>query len=473
MNKLIKRIKEEFSYHPDLIIKTIKLSFFKEINIIYLETVSASDKVNDYILKNIIIGHNKINKKNLASYLASPNTKKINKDDEVEFYLTNGFSLVLMGNLLYGVETKADLSRSISDSKVESSINGPKDAFTENIQTNIGLIKRRIKSNTLKIENLIIGRKTKTNVSLLYFSDITNKELINETKEKLISIDIDGIIDTSSIGYLLGEETTSVYPTFQETERPDIVATQLLQGKLAILVDTTPNAIIIPSFFIDFINPVVDNYNKSKNVNFIKILRFLAFLISMMTPALYISLMNYNQETIPTNILLKFAVERNGVPFPTIIETLLMLFVCEILRESDLRFPSNYGSAISILGAIVLGEASVSAGIASPITIIIIAITFISSLTFTTIELNNALRYFRFIFIILAGIYGLYGIILGTIYYLIYTVSTKSFKYPYFTPLSPFDKVYFNHTVLKKPMKEDNLRSKIFTKNRVKQKEDI
>lgn len=473
MNKLVKRLKEEFSCHPDLIIKTIKLSLFKEINIIYLETVSGSDKVNDYILKNIIIGHDKINKGNLSSYLASPNTKKIEEFDECEFYLTNGYSLVVMDSLVYAVETKADLSRSISDSKVESSINGPKDAFTENIQTNIGLIKRRIKSNTLKIESFIIGRKTKTNVSLLYFSDITDKKLINKAKEKLENIDIDGIIDASNIGYLLGEETTSVYPTFQETERPDIVATELLQGKLAILVDTTPNAIIIPAFFIDFINPVIDNYNKSKNVNFIKVLRFLSFLISMMAPAIYIALMNYNQETIPTSILLKFAVERNGVPFPTIIETLLMLFVCEILRESDLRFPSNYGSAISILGAIVLGEASVSAGIASPITIIVIAITFISSLTFTTIELNNALRYFRFIFIILSGIYGLYGVILGILYFLIYTVSTTSFNYPYFTPIAPFDKVYFNHTVLKKPMKTDKLRSKVLTKNRVKQTEDI
>ena len=183
--------------------------------------------------------------------------------------------------------------------------------------------------------------------------------------------------------------------------------------------------------------------------------------------------MNYNQETIPTNLLLDFAIQRNGVPFPTIVETLLMLLVCEILRESDLRFPSNYGSAISILGAIVLGEASVSAGIASPITIIIIAITFISSLTFTNVEINNSLRFFRFIFIILSGFYGLYGITLGLIFFLIYTTNVTSFKKPYFAPISPFNKEYFKNTVIKSPIKKDTRRSSLFTdKNIIKQKED-
>ena len=281
-------------------------------------------------------------------------------------------------------------------------------------------------------------------------------------------------MDSSSLGFLLGDEENSVYPTFIETERPDNVATFLMEGKIAIVVDTSPFVLIIPAFFIDFVNPVIDNYNKSKNVNFIKILRISAFLISMMAPAIYIAIMNYNQETIPTNLLLNFAIQRGGVPFPTIIETLLMLIVCEILRESDLRFPLSYGSAISILGAIVLGEASVSAGIASPITIIVIAITFISSLTFTTIEINNALRFFRFVFILLSGLFGLYGITLGLFYFLIYTTTTNSFDKPYFAPISPFNKEYFNNTVLKKALRKDTRRSTLFThKNIVKQKEDL
>ena len=294
--------------------------------------------------------------------------------------------MLILKNKTYSVETRADINRSISNTDVETSINGPKDSFTENYQINIGLIKRRIKSHNLKIENKVIGRKTSTQVGVLYFNDIVDLDLIDEILKKLDKIDIDGIIDSSTIGFLLDGENNNVYPTFLQTERPDIVATALLEGKVAIVVDTTPYVLIIPAFFIDFINPNIDNYSKSKNINFIKILRIFAYFLSMIAPALYISIMNYNQETIPTDLLVNFAIQRNGVPFPTIVETILMLAVCEILRESDLRFPSNYGSAISILGAIVLGEASVSAGIASPITIIVIAITFISSLTFNNIE---------------------------------------------------------------------------------------
>lgn len=464
LNKIVNRIKNEFSKSPDLVVKVIDASIFSKIYVVYLETVTSSDKVNEYILKEIVLKKNEINKKNIGSYVAGANIKEISNIDECEFYLTNGFAIVIMGDYLFGVECRADINRSITEAKVESSINGPKDAFVENIQINIGLIKRRLKSSKLKTDNLYFGRKSLTNISILYFEDIVDLEMIKKIKDKLSMVDIDGVVDSSTVGFLLTGENNSIYPTFIETERPDIVAKSLLEGKVAIVVDTTANVIVVPAFFIDFINPGVDNYNKSKNVNFIKILRFSAFLISMMAPAIYIAVMNYNQETIPTSLLLNFAIQRGGVPFPTIIETLIMLFVCEILRESDLRFPSSYGSAISILGAIVLGEASVSAGIASPITIIVIAITFISSLTFTNIEINNALRYFRFIFIVFAGLFGLYGVTLGLFYFLIYSTSTYSLNKNYFTPISPFNKEYFFETVLKENVFKDTKRSSLFTR---------
>lgn len=471
MNKIVERLKKEFSKTPDLIIKEIKLNMFNTLFIIYLETVSSSNKVNDYILKNVIDNKDKINKNNFQNYLAGPNTKRIDKYDKIEYFLTNGFTIVILKDNIYGVETRADINRAVANADIETSINGPKDSFTENYQINIGLIKRRLKSHNLKIDNRVIGRKTSTQVGVLYFEDIADQELVQNILEKLDNIDIDGVIDSSSIGYLLGDEESSVYPTFLQTERPDMVSTSLLEGKIAIVMDTTPFALIIPAFFIDFINPNIDNYSKSKNINFIKILRIFAYFLSMIAPALYIAVMNYNQETIPTNLLIDFAIQRNGVPFPTIVETILMLAVCEILRESDLRFPSNYGSAISILGAIVLGEASVSAGIASPITIIVIAITFISSLTFSNVEINNSLRFFRFIFIVLAGFFGLYGITLGLLFFLIYTSNVTSFGKPYFAPFAPFDKVYFHNTVFKIPLKKDKIRSSMLTKtNKTKQR---
>ena len=476
MNKIVARIKKEFSKTPDLIIKEININLFNTIYVLYLETVSGSNKVNDYILKNLIASKNKINKYNLKSYLAGPNTKKIDNPDKIEYFLTNGFSIVILGDIIWGIETRADINRSVSNADVEKSINGPKDSFTENYQINVGLIKRRLKSHNLKIENRVIGRKTSTQVGVMYFDDIVDDEIVQDVLKKLEAIDIDGIVDSSSIGFLIGGEANHVFPTFLQTERPDYVATSLLKGKVAIVIDTSPYVLIIPAFFIDFINPNIDNYSKSKNVNFIKILRIFAYFLSIIAPALYIAIMNYNQETIPTNLLVDFAIQRNGVPFPTIVETLLMLGVCEILRESDLRFPSNYGSAISILGAIVLGEASVSAGIASPITIIVIAITFISSLTFSNVEINNSMRFFRFIFILLAGFFGLYGITLGILFFLVYTTNITSFTKPYFAPLAPFNKVYFHNSVIKSPLNKDNKRSTLFThKNMRKQnnKEDL
>ena len=472
VNKIINKIQKDFLKTPDLIIKEYKVNMFNKLYVVYIETVSSSDKVNDYLLKNIILGisGNKINKKNVYTFIAGPNTKELNNSNEIEFYLTNGFSILIYDDLIYAIETRADINRSIPDSNVESSINGPKDAFCENIQINVGLVKRRIKTSKLKIINKFIGRLTKTNINILYLDEITNKNLVKYIIEKIDKIDIDGILDSSSLGFLIDNESRTIYPTILQTERPDMVATSILQGKVAIIVDTSPFALILPAFFSDFINPNVDNYNKSKNINFVKILRLFAFFISMITPALYIALMNYNSEAIPTNLLINFIIERNGVPFPTIIETLIMLIVCEILRESDLRFPSSYGSAISILGAIVLGEASVSAGITSPITIIVIAITFISSLIFTNVEINNVLRFFRFIFIGLAGFLGLYGLTLGFLFFLIYTTSTNSFTYPYFAPLAPYDKEYFESTIMKKPLANNIKRSNLLTKINIKRK---
>ena len=185
MNKIINRLQNEFNKSPDLVIKSITINIFKKIYIAYLETVSSSNKVNDYILKNLILKKDNITKGNIASFIAAPNTLEIKNTDKCEFYLTNGFSLVIIDNKILAIETRADINRAVSDSQVESSINGPKDAFTENIQINIGLIKRRIKSSTLKTENRTIGRKTLTNISVLYFEDIADKKLVDNILEKI------------------------------------------------------------------------------------------------------------------------------------------------------------------------------------------------------------------------------------------------------------------------------------------------
>ena len=182
MNKLTHFLQNEFKNTPDLITKTININHFNIIYIMYIETISSSNRVNDYILKELVNNKDKINKNNIESFIAGPNCVQVENKDKCQYYLTNGYTLVIIKDKIIAVETKADLTRAIEGSTVESSINGPKDSFTENIQTNIGLIKRRIKSNTLKTENKVIGRKTLTAISLLYFEDITDRKIINNIK---------------------------------------------------------------------------------------------------------------------------------------------------------------------------------------------------------------------------------------------------------------------------------------------------
>ncbi len=465
-NKILARIQKEFQNCPDLIIKQIDLNKNDTIYIAYLESVSGSDKVNDYILKNLsFLSSEKIkNVQDFQSLIPAPNTVEIDDLDKIEFYITNGFTIVILHDLIFALETKADINRGIPEPTSEPTIIGPKDGFTENIQINLGLVKRRIKSHTLKSDSLVIGRKTTTMINLLYFDDITDNENLDYIKKELEKIDIDGIVDSGTIAEYLELENNSHFPSVTRTERPDSVANALLEGKVAILVDTSPFALILPAFFCDFINPIADNYLKTKNVNFLKILRLCCFFFTVIVPGFYIAIINYNPETIPTSLLINFGTQRADVPFPAIVEALIMLIICEILKESDVRFPNSYGSAISILGALVLGEAAVSAGIVSPIMIIVIAFTFITSLLFTNQEIVGAIRHFRFIFLFTATLYGLFGIFLALIYFFIHVTELTTLKKPYFYPFAPFDQTYIKKGILKAQVNKELKRSKMLTK---------
>ena len=462
-NEIVKRIERDFSNTVDLVIKPIRVSVLQTIYVIYLESVTGSDKVNDYILKNIsflnAIRKNKFS--DLPSLIPAPNTKILNHPDEIEFYITNGFTIVIRGKDILALETRADIQRGIPEPTTEQAVFGPKDAFTENIQINLGLLKRRLKSKDLKAKSIVLGRKTKTMIEIIYFDDICEEELVTHIETELKKVDVDGILDSGNIAEYLSEENNTHFPTVIKTERPDTASKALLEGKVLIFVDTSPFALIVPGFFSDFLNPVSDNYKKSNNINFLKILRFCCFFSTILAPAIYIALINYNPETIPTSLLINFSTQRDNVPFPAIVEAIMMLIIYEILRESDVRFPNSYGSAISILGALILGEAAVNAGFVSPIMIIVIAFTFITSLIFTEQEMVNAARHWRILFLIAAAFYGLYGIVLVFIYFLSHVTELKTMGKPYFYPIAPFDRVYLYKGLLKQDIELDTKRSKM------------
>ena len=445
----LKNIKKDYKDINDLIINE-----FNNITFIYLQTLCDQDKIDNYILKYI-----KLNKK----YLISPNTKEIKNYLELKRYLENGFLIIINNKEIYAIEVKTVLTRNISTPSTEPSRYGPKDSLVENIEANLGLIRRRIKTEHLKSINIEIGKVTKTSTNIIYIDNIADINLVKTIKDKLNNINIDGLLDISILKKYFSNN--NIFPTVRMTERPDLISTSLLQGKVVILLDTSPYALILPSFFSDFINPISDNYTKKISANFLKILRIISFLLSIIIPGFYVAITTYNQETIPTTLLINFQNQRIGVPIPAFLECLLTIITCEILKESDIRFPSAYGSSISILGALVLGEAAVSAGIVSPIMIIVVSISYISSLLFTDLEISNAIRYWRFIFLLCGSSFGLYGIGLCLLFFLINLSSIETFNISYLYPLIPYDLPYLKETLISG---DNNKRSKILSKNRIK-----
>lgn len=430
----IKTLLKENNYQ-DLICKEIQIKN-KKIVILALETITNTYNINEFILENIdTIDNTTIDY--LYNHLPCISIKKI-KENELSYYLVNAYTIIAIDNYYLACETILTPERNISISEYEKSISGPKDSFIEHFNTNVGLIRKRIKNINLKLENIIIGKYSNTKVGLMYIDGITKLSLKDEIIKKIKQINIDGIIDSSYIkGYL--SESKNLFPTIKATERPDLASQALLEGKIVIIVDNSPDILILPSFFIDFFHMSDDYYQKNFNSTFIRIIRLLAFIIAIFLPSYYIAITTINVDFIPINMLVNFISQRANVPFPVFIEAIIMILSFEILRESDMRIPSTQGTSISILGGLVLGEAAVNAGIISPMMIIVVAISAISGLVFQSIEIVNAIRVWRFILIILAALLGLYGIFIGIIMIIINICDTQSLDKDYLYPFAPIN----------------------------------
>ncbi len=460
MEKIVNDIRKRLP-SKDYIYKKIKIDK-KELYLIFNEVLCSGDEINESILKRLTL----LNHKNFDLENKLPaNNIKIIKKDEIISYVNKGFVVCLTGDMIFAIEEKQKLERGITTIESELSLNGPKDSFSESFNTNLGLIRRRIKSEDLWWDEVTLGKSTETKVGILYMNNIVDKDLVEKVKARLNLIDIDGIIDSSYLKDNL-ENNNSFFPTISSTERPDKVAMSLLEGKVAIIVDMSSYVLILPNFFIDFFHTVDDYYQKSINVTFIRCIRILAFFIAIFIPAYYIAVTTYNQNSIFLSLLLLLKAQRTAVPFPAIVEALFMIISFEILRESDLRMSSTTGSAISILGGLILGDAAVSAGIMSPIMIIVIAISSIAGFVFTSIELVNAIRLYRIIFLLLATVLGVYGIYLGAIYLLYKLITLTSFDKPYLAPFSPFIKNEMNDAIYKRDNKGEKSRNPLLTNNK-------
>ena len=457
--KMKEEIIKKCNYSEDILSRTINKKYYI-IDIIFCETLVNSSDIEKYILKPL-----NTNQLDIENIITSGTIKIIDNIENTIKELFQGSTIIIINNKkIISIETKACLDRSIGESEIEGSITGPKDSFNENFNTNIGLIRKRIRNNNLTLKTITLGNESKTKIGIMYMNNIVDKDLLKKVMQKIATINNDIIIDGSYIKEELSKR--SLFPEVNQTERPDLITFALLEGKVTIIVDNSPTVLIIPTFFIDFFHTADDYYQKNINVSFTRILRLLAFIIAIFLPGYYISITTHNPTSIPSNLLLKLIDQHNIVPFPAFFELLIMTIAFEILRESDIRIPNKIGSSASVLGGLILGDAAVSAGIISPIMIIVVALSTIASFVFSYNSIVNLIRYYRLLILLLGTLFGLFGLFIGFSLLISNISSITSFGYTYTYPFVPFIKEDLNDSIIK--TKGNKKRNPLLTKKRIR-----
>ena len=471
--KIINKLKEETNNSSYIVYREKYINNIK-IDIIYNEVLTDQDKMSNFIYRSLdhiekIYQEKELLYDVIKNNISNIKIKEINNYQDICKYLNNGFVILLIeDDYSLALEVKKNLTRSIEKPMTETTIRGAMDSFTENIETNIGLIKRRLKTNKLWNEDMELGKYTKNKISILTIKGLTDSKIKDNIINKLNSLEIDGVTDAGTLKHLIENETKTIFPTSITTERPDKVVSSLLRGKTVIIIDNCPFVLIMPVDINDFFLSQDDKDSNYINNSLTRILRYLAFSITVLTPGIYIALTTFNQEMIPLELLTSFASQRSTVPFPAFFEALLMFISFEILRESDYRIPNVSNSALSIVGALILGEAAVNAGIVSPIMIIIVAITAISALVIVEPELSNAIKWYRILFMLGGTTIGIFGIFIVFIIFTTNLCSINSYGKSFTMPFTPINSDIKN-SIIKFPLLKRNKRNKYLTNNIIRE----
>ncbi|ADM36845.1 spore germination protein [Bacillus spizizenii] len=336
------------------------------------------------------------------------------------------------------LKIKGGQRRSIEEPITESTIRGSREGFTESLRVNTALVRFRIKTLQLKMISFKIGTKTKTDIVLAYIDGIADPKVIDKVKKRIKKIKIDAVLESGYIEEFIEDDTYSPFPQLQYTERPDTVAAQLLEGRFAIFTDNTPFVLTGPITFWQLMQASEDYYERYLMSNLIRWLRYMFLFFALYLPAIYVAVITYHQDLMPTNLMFSVASAREPIPFPAIVEALIMEISFEALREAGVRLPKTIGQTVSILGALVIGTAAVEAGIVSAPMVIIVSLTGIASFTIPRFNLAISIRMLRFPLMILASIFGIFGIMLGTIILVLHLCKLQSFGVPYLSGISPF-----------------------------------
>lgn len=439
----------------DVVFRTFLIGGQTRAVLIFIEGLSNLEEVDDNVLAPLASEtEGRVRPRELLEKkIHISKMKEVKTFAECIEYISIGFPLLLVEQEMVGLALGLCKweKRSIEEPTAESVVRGPREGFVETLQVNTSLLRRKIKSPALKMKSMKIGRYTDTHVVIAYMKGLADQTLIEEVENRLQRIDIDSVLESGYIEELIEDNPYSPFPQLINTERPDVAAANLLEGRVVILVDGTPFVLIAPISFFSLLQSPEDYYQRFLISSAIRFLRFVFMLLSLLLPSLYVAVLTYHQEMVPTALLISMFSSRETVPFPALVEAFLMEITFEALREAGVRLPKQVGAAVSIVGALIVGQAAVQAGIVSAPMVIVVAITGVSSFMVPHYTQGIALRMLRFPIMLLAGSLGLLGIMLGVITIVVHLCGLRSFGVPYLSPIAPMKKNELKDTLIRAP----------------------
>ncbi len=439
LDKEIKKINRALNYSSDLVKRELTLGD-KNAVIFYLDGMIDVQTIDLGLVEPILRNADKIGKNigTLSSIVETSEKLEFFSvlKDALEKLLTGGSLILIDGTDGYAVcSAQGFMSRTIQEPPVSSVIKGPREGFTENFKTNITLIRRRFPSGNLVFKALTVGRYSKTHVELCYVKGIAKTKTVKEIERKIKAIDIDGIVDSSYIGKLLEERKYSLFKQTGGTEKPDILAQKLLDGRVAIIVDGSPTVLTLPFILIEDFYDSEDYYRRPIRTSVIRIMRLLGVFFAIFLPGMFVAFQSHQYQLLPLKLLITIINSTSGIPFSPVTEMLIALVLFEVLGEASVRMPRFLGMAMSVVGGIILGETAVNAGVLSSLTVLITALSSIG--LYAIPDEVGTFSIIRLVYVFIGASLGTYGILIATILISVYVASLESYGVPYLAPFAP------------------------------------
>lgn len=410
-----------------------------EASIIYIDGLVRKESIENNVLRPLMLNINeRLEVRGICDYLikryivVSSSWVESNLDSIVKMIKKGKTAMLIEGSSeVILLDTTGGEYRSINEPENETIVKGSKEGFVENVETNITLIKRLLKDSNLVVDNFVVGRRSQTDVAVLYIKDIADGDVVKEVEKRISSVDVDILSASGPLGQYIEDYTYSFFPQLRGTERPDVVVNNLTEGRIAIIVNGTPTVSLAPCMFLDFFQTVEDYNHRTIVANFTRILRFVAIFVVITAPSIYLTLIKFNAELIPIKFITPIIQSRIGIALTPFLEVLCMEVIVEFLREGGLRLPSKIGQTLSVVGGIIIGDTAVESKIVSPTTLFVIGITVIAAFLIPNYDMSLAIRVVRFPMLLLANFLGIFGIGIGWFFLLTTLCSLDSFGVPY------------------------------------------